>query len=130
MPWVQIGLGLAVIAVLAWVVTLVGQRANALDQARRAEAEAREAERMRARREARLPGANPAHPIEVASAAVVEPRATSMPCPRCNSPAHVDAHEVEQHDERRLRVTKMRCGTCGHRRELYFFVRSSETADA
>ena len=44
MPWVQIGLGLAVIAVLAWVVTLVGQRATALDRAKRAEAEALEAE--------------------------------------------------------------------------------------
>ena len=125
MPWVQIGLGLAVIAVLAWVVTLVGQRATALDRAKRAEAEALEAERMRDRREARMPGGNPSHPIEVASAAVVEPRATSLPCPRCSSPAHVGAHEVEMHDGRRLRVTRMRCGTCGHRRPLYFFVRSS-----
>lgn len=130
MPWVQIGLGLAVIAVVAWVVTLVGQRANALDRAKRAEAAALEEERLRDRREARMPGANPAHPVEVSSAAVVEPRATSMPCPRCNSPAHVDQHEVETHGARRLRVTRMRCGTCGHRRPLYFYVRSSESAHA
>ncbi|MEX1362676.1 MAG: hypothetical protein AB1Z98_06085 [Nannocystaceae bacterium] len=125
MPWVQIGLGLAVFAAVAWIVVLVGRRSSALSRAERAEADAIEAERVRDRRETRMPGGNPAHPIEVSSAAVIEPRATSLPCPRCGGPAHVDEHEVESYDERRLRVTRMRCGTCGHRRPLYFFVRSS-----
>ncbi len=127
MPWVQIGLGLAVIAVLAWVVYLVGTRMTVLQAARLAEDEAREAEHLRSRREARMPGGSPEHPIEVASAAVIEPRASSLPCPRCGSPAHVDEHEVakENHEAQRLRVTRMRCGTCGHRRPLYFMLRSS-----
>ncbi len=129
MPWVQIGLGLAVLSVLAWIVFLVGQRSRSLEQARRVEGQQIEAERLRDRREARLPGGTPDHPIEVASAAVVEPRACSLPCPRCASPAHVDAHEVESHDDRRLRVTHMRCGTCSHRRSLYFFVRSSQARE-
>jgi hypothetical protein len=125
MPWVQISLGLAVLAVVAWVVYLVGHRMSAVQAARRAEAEVREAEHLRSRREARMPGGSPGHPIEVASPAVIEPRAASLPCPRCGSPAHVDEHVVEAHDEQRLRVTRMRCGTCGHRRPLYFLVRSS-----
>jgi len=124
-PWVQIGLGLAVIAAVAWVVYLVGQRMTAVQAARRAAAEIREAEDLRSRREARMPGGSPGHPIEVASPAVIEPRAASLPCPRCGSPAHVDEHVVETHGEQRLRVTHMRCGTCGHRRPLYFLVRSS-----
>lgn len=124
-PWVQIGLGLAVIAVVAWVVHLVGKRMTVLQAARRAELEAREAEDMRSRQEARMPGGSPTHPIEVSSAAVVEPRAASLPCPRCGSPAHVDEHAVEALEDQRLRVTRMRCGTCGHRRPLYFLVRSS-----
>lgn len=130
MPWVQIGLGLAVFGALAWLVVLVGRRSNLLQRARRAEAEAVEAEHMRARNEARLPGGSPKHPIEVASAAAIEPRATSLACPRCNSPAHVDAHEVEHHDDLRLRAVKMRCGTCSHRRTLYFHLRNSATHDA
>jgi hypothetical protein len=124
-PWVQIGLGLAVVAIVAWVVYLVGQRMSAVEASRRAEDEAREAEELRSRREARMPGGSPGHPIEVASAAVIEPRAASLPCPRCGGPAHVDEHAVDAHGEQRLRVTRMRCGTCGHRRPLYFLVRSS-----
>jgi len=128
-PWVQIGLALLVVASLAWILHLASQRMTVLGRARRLEAEGLAMERARDRREARLPGGSPAHPIEVASAAVIEPRASSLPCPRCSSPAHVDTHEVETHEGRRLRVTRMRCGTCSHRRELYFHVRSS-TLDA
>lgn len=126
-PFMQIGLGLAVLAAVAWVVYLVGRHLSAQQRAEQAEAEAEEAERMRSRREARLPGGSPAHPIEVASAAVIEPRATSLACPRCAGPAHVDEHAVRGHGDQRLRVTQMRCGTCGHRRELYFVLRRSAT---
>jgi len=129
-PWVQIGLGLAVFAAVAWVVYLAGKRMNVVQAARLAEAEAREAEELRSRQEARMPGGSPTHPIEVASAAVIEPRASSLPCPRCGGPAHVDEHAVETQAEQRLRVTRMRCGTCGHRRPLYFLVRSSAVEDA
>lgn len=121
----QIGLGLAVLAAVAWVVFLVGRHLSAQQRARESEAEAEEAERLRSRHEARLPGGSPAHPIEVASAAVIEPRAISLPCPRCGGPAHVDEHVVEHRGEQRLRVTRMRCGTCGHRRPLYFVLRRS-----
>jgi hypothetical protein len=124
-PWVQIGLGLAVVAAVAWVVYLVGKRMSVLQAARLAELQVREAEDLRRRQEARLPGGSPTHPIEGSSPAVVEPRAASLPCPRCGSPAHVDEHAVEGQGEQRLRVTQMRCGTCGHRRPLYFLVRSS-----
>lgn len=124
-PLLQIGLGLAVFAAVAWVIFLVGRFASAQQRARESEAEAEEAERMQSRREARLPGGSPAHPIEVASAAVIEPRATSLPCPRCAGPAHVDEHTVHNEGEQRLRVTHMRCGSCGHRRPIYFVLRRS-----
>lgn len=127
-PLLQIGLGLAVLGAVAWVVFLVGRHLNAQQRARESEARAQEAERMRSRREARLPGGSPAHPIEVASAAVIEPRAASLPCPRCGGPAHVEEHTVEHREQLRLRVTRMRCGTCGHRRPLYFVLRSSSDA--
>lgn len=117
----QIGLGLAVLGTVSWVVFLVGQRLETMQRAREAE----QAERLRCRRETRLPGGRPTHPIEVASAAAIEPRASSLPCPRCGGPAHVDEHVVEEHDDQRLRVTHMRCGTCGHRRPLYFVLRRS-----
>ncbi len=128
-PWVQIGLGLGVVAALSWIVFLVTQRSTTIHRAQRAEDDALEALRLRDRRVARLPGGSTAHPIEVASSAAIEPRARSFPCPRCDSPAHVDAHEVEPHEGRRLRVTRMRCGTCSHRRPIYFYVRRS-AADA
>ncbi|MCX4248016.1 hypothetical protein [Paraliomyxa miuraensis] len=130
MPWVQIGLGLAVVAVLSWVVYLVGHRMSAVQRLRDAEDEAREAEHLRSRREARMPGGSPEHPIEVASAAVIEPRACSLPCPRCGGPAHVDEHVVSGQGRQRLRVTHMRCGTCGHRRPLYFWVRRASGHEA
>lgn len=124
-PLVQIGLGFAVLSAVAWVIYLLARRLSALQRARESEAKAEEAERMRDRREARLPGGSPAHPIEVSSAAVIEPRATSLPCPRCGGPAHVDEHTVDGQGPQRLRVTQMRCGTCGHQRPLYFVLRSS-----
>jgi hypothetical protein len=129
-PWVQIGLGLAVLGAVAWVVYLVGKRMSVMQASRLAEAEAREAEELRSRQEARMPGGSPEHPIEVASAAVIEPRAASLPCPRCGSPAHVDEHAVDSHGDQRLRVARMRCGTCGHKRALWFSVRSSVGAEA
>jgi hypothetical protein len=118
-----------VFAVVAWVVYLVGKRMSMVQAARVAEAEVREAEDLRSRQEARMPGGSPSHPIEVASAAVIEPRAASLPCPRCGSPAHVDEHAVDTHGDQRLRITRMRCGTCGHRRPLYFLVRSSAVGE-
>lgn len=38
------------------------------------------------------PGGSPSRPIEVTSAAVIEPRATTTPCPRCGGWFRVHEH--------------------------------------
>ena len=50
----------AVLGAVAWVVYLVGRHMSAQQQARASEAREEEAEHMRSRREARLPGGSPA----------------------------------------------------------------------
>lgn len=70
------------------------------------------------------PGGAPEHPIEVASAAVIEPHATSMPCAACGTTAvRVDEHEaltLPGEPERRLRIVRVRCAQCGFRRDVFF----------
>jgi hypothetical protein len=60
------------------------------------------------------------HPIEVASASLVEPRATSLPCLRCDGTSRVDEHIALVVGERRLRLVRLACPRCGARREVYF----------
>ena len=90
-------------------------------------AERREAERAREKlieareRLARLePGSGPDRPIEVASASLVEPRALSLRCLRCDGELRLDEHLAIQSGDRRLRLTRLVCRACGTRRELYF----------
>lgn len=73
------------------------------------------------------PGGGPDRPIEVSSASLVEPHASSQPCPACgNGGGRVDEHiaiDWRPHDgaeARRLRVAKMVCARCGVRRDVYF----------
>ncbi len=71
------------------------------------------------------PGGAADRPIEVASASVIEPHATSMPCAACGATSlRVDEHVAvtlgEGTDARRLRVVRARCAACGHRRDVYF----------
>ena len=87
----------------------------------------REQERARAKlieareRLARLePGSSPSNPIEVASASLVEPRALSLRCLRCDGEARLDEHVAVVVGERRLRLARTICRVCGSRRELYF----------
>jgi hypothetical protein len=84
--------------------------------ARAADKLARDRERL-----ARLsPGGSPDNPIEVTSASLVEPRARSMPCPRCEGEPLVEEHTAIVVDDRRLRVARTACKACGSRREIYF----------
>src|SRR6478672_5038746 len=81
---------------------------------------AREAEKLaRARMKLALleAGGAPERPIVVASASVVEPHATSLPCPACGvGGVRLDEHAAEEG----LRVTRVRCARCGTRREIWF----------
>ena len=67
------------------------------------------------------PGGTPDHPIDVSTAAVVEPHARSLPCPRCgDGQARVDEHTAEEIDSQRRRVVRTTCPRCGARRATYF----------
>jgi len=96
--------------------------------AKRARAARREAERAteKVAREreklARLePGGAPAHPIDVTTAAVIEPHARSIPCPRCGeAPVRIEEHDAREIDGQHLRVVGARCPRCGAKRAIYF----------
>ena len=120
---VQLVLLLAVFGAVGTVVWRVLQwsqaRAAALGQAQ--EAADREAAALA---EARTrPGADPRQPIDVQSAAAIEPRAEAAGCPFCDGNVHVVEHTARGDGEDRLRVVTLRCGSCGRTQALYFRVR-------
>ncbi len=92
--------------------------------AKRARAERREAERRaeklarsRLKLSALEPGGAPDRPIDVSSASVIEPHATSLPCPACGaSGVRLEEHAAEQG----LRVARVRCARCGTARAIWF----------
>jgi hypothetical protein len=66
------------------------------------------------------PGGSPERPVDVSTAALVEPKARSVPCPRCNEPFTVEAHEAYTDDHGRLREVVLRCRACGTTRNMWF----------
>ena len=66
------------------------------------------------------PGGTEAYPIEVPTAAVIEPRARGVACPRCDEPFHVESHDAHVDPHGRLREARLRCRLCGERRSLWF----------
>ena len=66
------------------------------------------------------PGGSPERPIEVPTPAIVEPKAKSLSCPRCDEPFFVDEHVAHTDGHGRLREAKLRCKVCGERRSLWF----------
>jgi hypothetical protein len=71
------------------------------------------------------PGGLPSHPIEVTSAAAVDPRAESEPCRVCGGRLHVEAHDALQLGGTSLRRVRLHCGSCGRASELFFRLRSA-----
>lgn len=66
------------------------------------------------------PGGSRARPLEVPSAAVIEPKAQNTLCPRCS-----DHFEVEDHVApfgQGVREVKVHCRFCDERRSLWFRV--------
>ena len=63
------------------------------------------------------PGGSPGRPIEVSSAAVIEPRATTIACPLCDGYYRVLEHTRPVPGLRHLEV---KCRHCGTQRSLWF----------
>jgi hypothetical protein len=66
------------------------------------------------------PGGSEAHPLEVATASVVEPKAKSVLCPRCDEPFQLENHVAHGEDRGRLREAQLECRLCGERRSMWF----------
>ena len=64
------------------------------------------------------PGGDPARPIEVPSASVIELRAESHRCARCDGELRVHEHRAGHG----TREVELRCKACGTRRVLWFRV--------
>jgi hypothetical protein len=96
--------------------------------AKRARTERREAARadeklarQRTKLAAMEAGGAPERPIQVTTAAVIEPQAKSQACLRCGETAsRVVEHEAREIDGRRLRILRLDCPRCGTARTLYF----------
>lgn len=113
-------LGLAVIAAVVWIATIVGRRALQVDRARDAADALANADRSRE-------GARRERAIFVDSPAQIEPRVEREPCVRCAGRVHVDAHEVASDGDEVLRRVVGICGGCGARSITWFRVRSTLT---
>ena len=94
---------------------------------REAERDAEKLGRARMKLAALEAGGGSDRPIEVTSASIIEPHASSMPCPVCAARnVRVEEHiavtlpgDVGE-PQRRLRVVKARCPQCGTRRDIFF----------
>jgi hypothetical protein len=65
-------------------------------------------------------GGTPSVPITVASAAVIEGRAESVPCPDCEGALRVSAHEALTHAGELLREVTLTCRSCAAELRQYF----------
>lgn len=66
------------------------------------------------------PGGSPARPLDVSTAAVIEPKARAIRCPRCDEPFTLEAHEVSHARGEPLREAKLVCRRCGLGRSAWF----------
>jgi hypothetical protein len=102
---------------------------RARTERREAEREAARLARARIRLAALEAGGASDRPIEVTSASIIEPHASSMPCAACGGQGlRVDEHvavtleRAGDEPARRLRVVHVNCPRCGTRREVFFRV--------
>ncbi len=67
-------------------------------------------------------GGSPERPLAIASAAVVEVHAESVPCPLCGGRQQVSEHVAVTVQGVRLREARLLCRQCGSRRSLWFHI--------
>lgn len=123
---VEVILFLAVLAAAGWVGVLVLGRLKRLDRAATERARGEAVAEQRTLEALDAAGTLPERPVVVESAAAIEPRAETIPCPVCDGQRHVQAHVTETVAGRRLRRLGMRCGSCGRQGDLYFRIQVEE----
>jgi uncharacterized protein with PIN domain len=67
-------------------------------------------------------GGSSARPLELSSASIVESRAESLRCPRCDGRLRAVAHDAVTLQEVRLRKVRARCQGCGSERDVWLRV--------
>ena len=65
------------------------------------------------------PGGTPERPLEVSSASVVEARAETERCFRCDLPMRTEEHATRETATGLLRAVRLRCLRCGAPREVF-----------
>jgi hypothetical protein len=117
-------LGVAVVAVVGWIVMVVLQRSRSESEVEQiADRDVRRAQEI-ARLVGDRPGGAPDRPLRVGSPAEIEPRVEREPCLWCAGTIRVDTHEVEEHDDRLLRRVVGRCSACGRELVTWFHVQA------
>lgn len=69
-------------------------------------------------------GGAPGRPIRVESASVIELRAESMRCPRCDGELKVEEHTAHVVEGLSVRKVATRCKHCGSPRTIWFVIGS------
>jgi uncharacterized C2H2 Zn-finger protein len=87
---------------------------------RRAERYADKLMRERERLFLLTPGGSAERPLTVESASVVDTRARSLRCPRCDGEHELLEHKAVMVAGERLREALLRCRRCGSGRSLFF----------
>jgi hypothetical protein len=104
----------------------MAQRKSARSERRARQRVADKLARQRQKLAALEAGGAPERPLEIGSASLVEPRAASAPCLVCNGAMSAVEHRAETVEGRRLRIARVRCGSCGSERVYYFRLRGAE----
>jgi hypothetical protein len=123
---IEVILFVAVLAAVGCVVMLVFGRLRRLDRAATEHARGEAVAEQRTLAALDAPGTLPERPLVVGSAAAIEPRAETIPCPVCDGPRHLHTHVTETVVGRRMRRLTMRCGACGQLGDLYFRIQIEE----
>jgi hypothetical protein len=66
------------------------------------------------------PGGSPERPLDVPAVSVIELRAATVACPRCDGEHRVEEHAAVTSGGVRLREARLACRSCGSRRSLWF----------
>lgn len=95
------------------------KRSTQLDTRKR-EGKDRQLVNAKARLFALSAGGSRLSPLSVPSVAVIENRATAVPCPQCTGRLTLDEHTIDRETEEALRLILLHCTECLVRQRMWF----------